>query len=238
MRTTLTLDDDLAEKLQELAAKRKTSFKQVVNDVLRKGMTAQSKGERPPKPFHVVPFRSAFRGGRRPSEAEPAVRRDRGGARRRPHPWRGGTVIIPDVNLLVYAYNEAAPRHADARDWWETLLSRPSRVGLPWAVIFGFVRLVTHPRVLSDPLPPAAALDHVEAWLARAEVQVIEPGPRHLVIVRGLLEATGVAASLTTDTHLAALAIEHQSELHSNDADFARFPGCVGAIRWGHAEGK
>lgn len=137
-------------------------------------------------------------------------------------------MIIPDVNLLIYAYNEAAPRHVDARAWWETLLSNPNRVGLPWAVIFGFVRLVTHPRVLTDPLHPSTALDHVEAWLARADVQIVEPGPRHLSIVRNLFEATGVAASLTTDTHIAALAIEHQCELHSNDADFARFPG----LRW------
>jgi len=82
--------------------------------------------------------------------------------------------------------------------------------------------------VLTDPLHPSTALDHVEAWLARADVQIVEPGPRHLSIVRNLFEATGVAASLTTDTHIAALAIEHQCELHSNDADFARFPG----LRW------
>jgi uncharacterized protein len=137
-------------------------------------------------------------------------------------------VIVPDVNLLVYAYNEGAPHHPEARAWWEGLLSRAQPVGLPWAVLFGFVRLVTHPRVFEDPLPPRLALDHVEAWLERAEVRVLEPGPRHLVIARSLFEATGVAASLTTDTHLAALAIEHQCELHSNDRDFGRFPG----LRW------
>ena len=137
-------------------------------------------------------------------------------------------MIIPDVNLLVYAYNEAAPLHPLARAWWQDLLGKDKPVALPWATMFGFVRLVTHPRVLDQPLVPTAALDRVEQWLARPSVRILDPGPRHLTIVRALLEATGVAASLTTDTHLAALAIEHQCEPCSNDADFAHFPG----LRW------
>lgn len=134
-------------------------------------------------------------------------------------------MILPDVNLLVYAYNAAAPHHGRARDWWEDLMSRQAPVGLAWAVVFGFVRLVTHPSVLADPLPPDRALDRVDEWFDCENVFVLEPGPRHLQIARGLFAETGVAASLTTDTHLAALAIEHRVELHSNDRDFERFPG-------------
>lgn len=136
-------------------------------------------------------------------------------------------MILPDVNLLVYAYNEAAPLHAAARAWWEGLVGRGRPVALSWAVIFGFVRLTTHPEVFVDPLRPDEALDRVASWLERPEIRIVEPGPRHLVIVRELFAATGVAASLTTDTHLAALAIEHQCQLHSNDADFGRFPGLL-----------
>jgi len=134
-------------------------------------------------------------------------------------------VIVPDVNLLVYAYNEAAPSHAAARAWWESALSADRRVGLAWAVVFGFIRLVTHPAVMCAPLRAADAVDRVNAWFACEGVTVVEPGPRHLAIVRALFDTTGVAASLTTDTHLAALAIEHRAELHSNDRDFERFPG-------------
>ena len=137
-------------------------------------------------------------------------------------------MILPDINLLVYAYNEAAPLHARARAWWEDLLTRAAPVALPWAVIVGFVRLVTHPAVLTDPITPAAALDRVDRWLERDGVAILDPGPRHLRIVRDLFEATGVGGNLTTDTHLAALAIEHRCELHSNDTDFGRFPG----LRW------
>lgn len=137
-------------------------------------------------------------------------------------------MIIPDINLLVYAHNKAAALHAPARDWWEGLIGRQQPVGLAWAVAFGFVRLVTHPAVLTMPLSPADALARVRGWLAQPEVRLIDPGPRHLQLVDDLFRATSVAGSLTTDTHLAALAIENQAELHSNDADFSRFPG----LRW------
>ena len=137
-------------------------------------------------------------------------------------------MILPDVNLLVYAHDELAPLHGPARTWWEELLSRRQTVLLPWAVVFGFVRLVTHPSVLRDPLAPAAALLRVRSWLERPQTELVEPGPRHLEIVQRLFEATGVGGNLTTDTHLAALAIEHRCELHSNDNDFGRFPG----LRW------
>ena len=68
----------------------------------------------------------------------------------------------------------------------------------------------------------------MRTWLAQPYVTVIDPGPRHSGILFGLLESLGTAGNLTTDAHLAALAIEHQAELHSTDADFARFPG----LRW------
>lgn len=137
-------------------------------------------------------------------------------------------MIVPDINLLVYAHNAAAPLHDPARRWWEDLLSRDALVGVPWVVSLGFVRLVTNPAVLVQPLPAADALDTVRDWFSRSSLQVLDPGPRHLPILRSLFLATGVAGRLTTDSHLAAIVIEHQCELHSNDADFARFPG----LRW------
>jgi hypothetical protein len=137
-------------------------------------------------------------------------------------------VVLPDINLLVYAHNEMAPFHAEAREWWEDLLTREQPIALPWAVVCGFVRLVTHPAVFVTPLKPPAAITRVAVWLDRTHVQVLDPGPRHLRILDDLFSTTGVAGSLTTDTHLAALAIEHQCELHSNDSDFQRFPG----LRW------
>ncbi len=62
-------------------------------------------------------------------------------------------MVIPDINLLVFAYNEAAPRHEAARAWWEALMMGRERVGVPWSVAIGFVRLVTHAAVLEQPAP-------------------------------------------------------------------------------------
>ncbi len=137
-------------------------------------------------------------------------------------------MVIPDINLLVFSYNEEAPRHGTAREWWEGLMRGREPVGIPWVVVLGFIRLVTHPAVLEAPLPPKAALARVGQWFAREHVQSLDPGPRHLVILDRLFEATGVGGNLTTDTHLAALAIEHGLTLCSLDGDFARFPG----LRW------
>jgi len=137
-------------------------------------------------------------------------------------------MILPDINLLIYAYNRDAAEHAGARAWWEGLLGSNETVAIPWAVSCGFIRLMTHPAVIMTPLEPKQAVAHVRAWLDRPNVEVLEPGPHHLELLERLLGKLGVAGNLTTDAHLAALAIEHQCELHSNDGDFARFSG----LRW------
>lgn len=137
-------------------------------------------------------------------------------------------MIIPDINLLVYAYNTDAPFHDPSRAWWEELLSGRTTVGLPWVVMLGFVRIMSSSVVLTSPMEPAEAAEHVRSWLERPQTQIVNPGPRHLEILGDLMQTSGASGRLTTDAHLAALAIETQSELHSNDLDFARFPG----LRW------
>jgi uncharacterized protein len=137
-------------------------------------------------------------------------------------------MIVPDVNLLVHAYNTESRVHAAARAWWEALLNGTLPVGLPWVAILGFIRVTTHRQVLARPLSPQAACAPVRAWLGRPYVAILHPGARHAEILFGLLEGLGTGGTLTTDAHLAALCIEHQAELHSTDADFSRFSG----LRW------
>ena len=138
-------------------------------------------------------------------------------------------MIVPDVNLLIHAYNAESPVHGAARAWWEALLSRPAPVvGLAWVVVLGYIRLTTHPRIMSAPLSPASACADVEAWLAQPQVTLIHPGERHASTLFHLLRGLGTAGNLTTDAHLAALAMEYQATLHTTDADFARFAG----LRW------
>lgn len=137
-------------------------------------------------------------------------------------------MLIPDINLLVYAYNSDAPEHRKARIWWETTLSSTGTVALPWVVLLGFIRVMTSRRILVTPLTVAEAIGHIRTWLDQPQTQIVHAGPRHLDLLDELAASARGGSELTTDLHLAALAIEHQAELHSNDSDFSRFPG----LRW------
>lgn len=137
-------------------------------------------------------------------------------------------MIIPDLNLLVYAHSDGTSLHGPARRWWEDTVNGLERVGVPWVVSTGFVRLMTHPGVLSRPTPPERAVDMVVEWFRSTNIIPLNPGAQHLAVFREMLVAAGVGANLVTDAHIATLAIEHQAEVHSNDSDFARFPG----LRW------
>jgi toxin-antitoxin system PIN domain toxin len=127
-------------------------------------------------------------------------------------------VIVPDVNLLLYAVVSAFPQHKAAHEWWEE--TSPA--------IFGFIRIATNPRVLSPPLTVEAATGYVSAWLGQPNVSQLIPGPRHVEIAFSLLHDVGTGGNLTTDVQLAAFAFEYGADMYSNDTDFARFPG----LRW------
>lgn len=133
-----------------------------------------------------------------------------------------------DLNLLLYAVNRESARHEVAKAWLESVLSGAETVALPWPILLGFLRLATNQRVFPRPLNVRDALSVVDAWCARPQVVQLQPGEDHWRILRDLLSASGTAGNLTTDAHLAALAIEHGAELCSTDADFARFPH----LRW------
>ena len=137
-------------------------------------------------------------------------------------------MIVPDVNLLVYAYNDGAPRYQLARNRWEELLDGDETIGLPWVVATGFIRLMANPGFVISPLSPAAAADHVIEWFQYSNVVPLEPGDQHLVYFRQCLSVSGSGPNLVPDAHIAALAIEYDAEVHSADSDFARFPG----VRW------
>lgn len=137
-------------------------------------------------------------------------------------------MIVPDVNLLIHAYNPRSSDHPRARAWLEFVLGDARTIGWTWVTLLGFIRISTQPRIMGRPLTVHQACDHVRSWLAQPYALVLEPGRRHPEILFGLLESIGAAGDPTTDAHLAALAIDHQAELHSTDADFARFPG----LKW------
>ena len=135
---------------------------------------------------------------------------------------------LVDLNVLLYAVNRDSAHHEVIRRWWEDALSGDVPVGLAWVVLLGFLRLTTNPRILPRPLDVEDAVSVVGEWLAQPPVRPLVPTDRHWPILQDLLRASGAAGNLTTDAHLAALAIEHGATLLSTDTDFARFAN----LRW------
>ena len=132
-----------------------------------------------------------------------------------------------DTNLLVYAYQALAPERERAAAWLQSVLDGNERVGLPWTTLLGFVRLMTHPRIVSRPLKSQAAWDIVDTLLDQPNVWIPAPGDEHRQILRRLF-ANNMTSKLAPDAHLAALALEHGLILCSADSDFARFS----ELRW------
>ena len=137
-------------------------------------------------------------------------------------------MIVPDVNLLVYAVFDGYPLHERASAWLNEALSGPELVGFSAPAVFGFVRLGTSARVHERPLSTAQAAGYVFEWLERPQARFLAPGATHVRLALGMLEELGTGANLTTDAQLAALALEWGGTIHSNDADFGRFP----SVRW------
>lgn len=130
---------------------------------------------------------------------------------------------VVDTNVLLNAINLQSTDYAPAHAWLDDALSGVEAVAFPWVVLVGFTRIATHPRILDAPLPVAEAVAHVEAWLGAEPATIISPTPRHFGIWSGLLKHVGTAGNLTTDAHIAALALEHGAEVVTFDRDFARF---------------
>jgi toxin-antitoxin system PIN domain toxin len=135
-------------------------------------------------------------------------------------------VKIIDLNILLYAINTEAVQHRNARHWWERAVNDKDEViGLPWVVLLGLLRLSTNPRVFPRPLTHEAAAAKVDTWLALDNVRVVREKDEHWQALKSLLASSGAAGNLTTDAHLAALALTHDAVLVSSDTDFARFRG-------------
>lgn len=133
-------------------------------------------------------------------------------------------MILPDVNVLVYAHRKDTPRHDDYRTWLEGVLSGPAAFGLADLVLSGFLRVVTHPRVFKEPTPLADAVAFVRAVRDRDNRIPVVPGPRHWSIFLDLCEGADARGNLVSDAYLAALAIEAGAEWLTTDRDFMRFP--------------
>jgi toxin-antitoxin system PIN domain toxin len=137
-------------------------------------------------------------------------------------------MIIVDANLLIYAVNGDDPSHAKAKTWLESVMRGTETVGFSWNVLLAFLRITTRPGILHKQLTVKQAFDLIDAWLASPVAVIANPGVRHRRTLRQLLVSRGTGGNLTSDAHLAALAIECEAELCTTGANFARFAG----LRW------
>ena len=139
-------------------------------------------------------------------------------------------MMLPDVNVLVYAHREDTAQHAGFRAWLEGLINSDASFGLSELVLSGFVRVVTHPKVFTRPSALGDALSFTEQLRERPNCVTVSPGARHWTIFRALCTQVGAKGNLVPDAYLAAMAIESGCEWVTSDRDFSRFKG----LRWRH----
>ncbi len=137
-------------------------------------------------------------------------------------------MILIDANLLLYAYDPRSPFYGDTRRWLGEVFSDEEEIAIPFQAVLAFLRVSTNPRSARMSKGMAVALATVDSWLALANVKLSTPGPKHWQIFKTLCLAAGVTGDVSTDVHIAALAIENDATLYSADSDFARFVG----LRW------
>jgi hypothetical protein len=139
-------------------------------------------------------------------------------------------VILPDVNVLIYAHREESARHGEYKAWLENVMGEGSAYGVSDLVLSGCLRILTHPRIFGPPTPLEVAVAFVRQVRENGHAVPITPGPRHWGIFLGLCGKTESRGNLVANAYLAALAIESGSEWITTDRDYARFPG----LRWRH----
>ncbi len=132
---------------------------------------------------------------------------------------------LVDANVLIYAVDTSASHHQAAKRWLDDALSGPGPVLLPWISLLAFVRIVTHPRIYSSPVPVDVALDVVDLWLSSPAAVIPEGTPSTVGALREHLRATGIGGNLVNDAFLAALARARRATVVTFDSDFGRFPG-------------
>jgi toxin-antitoxin system PIN domain toxin len=130
-----------------------------------------------------------------------------------------------DTNVLVYSEIISSSHHRVARRLLTELAEGRTPWAIPWPCVYEFLRVVTHPRVFSPPVPLAVALHDLNEILASPTIVLLSETERHSEVMSVIVEESGVTGNLVHDAHIAALCIEHGvSELFTGDRDFSRFP--------------
>lgn len=134
-------------------------------------------------------------------------------------------MIIPDTNLLIYTYNRESVFHEPAVAWWNSALNNEETVGLANVVILGFVRILTNRHNFKEPASIESVLKIVEEWLEHPNISLVDGNKTAMYETLRFLRESGAGGNLSTDAHIASIAIQHRATVHTNDTDFRRFEG-------------
>jgi toxin-antitoxin system PIN domain toxin len=137
-------------------------------------------------------------------------------------------MILPDVNVLIYAFRKDTLHHAVCRAWLTAVVAGDARFGLSPATLTAVVRITTNPRAFRAPTDIEEAFGFCQDLLGQPHCQIVDPGERHWDIFKRLCIQTDTRGSRVSDAWFAALAIEWACEWITLDRDYARFPG----LRW------
>jgi toxin-antitoxin system PIN domain toxin len=139
-------------------------------------------------------------------------------------------MILPDVNVLIYAFRAESENHPQYRSWLLDTVNGDEPFGLSELVCSSILRIVTNARVFSSPATMGEAMSFIDSLRSSPACVIVSPDRSHWDIFRRLLLSLNLRGDVTTDAYLAALAIESGSEWITTDRDFARFPG----LQWRH----
>jgi hypothetical protein len=137
-------------------------------------------------------------------------------------------VILPDVNVLLYAFRRDSIRHVDYHDWLDGVVNGHAAYGVAPQTLASLIRISTHRAIYVQPSTVSEAIAFCRAVLQPSHCAIVQPGPRHWDIFASLCEQTRATGNLVQDAWFAALAMESGCEWITTDRDYARFSG----LRW------
>lgn len=139
-------------------------------------------------------------------------------------------MLLPDVNVLIYAHRAESPEHDRYAAWLTELATGSEPFGLSELGCSAFVRIATNPKIWDHATSLTDALEFIARLRRRSAARLLIHGQSSWEIFEGLCTTARARGKLVADAYHAALAIEHGCEFVSTDADFARFAG----LRWRH----
>lgn len=137
-------------------------------------------------------------------------------------------MILPDVNVLIYAFRADSPDHSRYKEWLEEVVNGPATFGLAPNVLAAVIRVCTHPRIFAMPSDLPEVIAYTSALIGQPNATLVQPGERHWPLFQQICRESHATGNLVPDAWNAALAIEAGCEWITTDRDYARFAG----LKW------